>query len=94
MTKPPTPDSRRRPLTQVPVGSRARVAALDSLSISQRERLQAYGLVPGHWISVIQHSPVTVVQVEQTELAFEDEIARLIETEHELLPAPQPDRND
>jgi hypothetical protein len=34
--------------------------------------------MPGYWINVIQHSPVTVVQVEQTELAFEDEIARLI----------------
>ncbi len=75
MTTPLINDATLRPLTAVPVGSRARVGTLAALSIDHRERLQAYGLVPGHWLSVVQHSPVTVVQVEQTELAFEAEIA-------------------
>jgi Fe2+ transport system protein FeoA len=75
MDRSTTNDGGYRPLTEVPVGSQARVATLDGLPIDQCERLQAYGLAPGHWLSVVQHSPVTVVQVEQTELAFEAEIA-------------------
>lgn len=71
----PTHSGKFRMLTQVPVGGQARVAVLEGLSTSQCERLQAYGLAPGNWVSVVQHSPVTVVQVEHTELAFEAEIA-------------------
>lgn len=70
-----------RPLTKVPPGSQARIATLEALPIDYQERLQAYGLMPGHSLNVVQHSPVTVVQVEQTELAFEDEIACLIKME-------------
>ncbi len=40
--------------------------------------LQAYGLTPGCTVRVVQHNPVTVVQVEQTELAMEDDLARQI----------------
>jgi Fe2+ transport system protein FeoA len=37
--------------------------------------LQAYGLVPGRFVRVLQHNPVTVVQVEHCEIALEDELA-------------------
>ena len=37
--------------------------------------LQAYGLVPGRFVRVLQHAPVTVVQVEHCEIALEDELA-------------------
>jgi Fe2+ transport system protein FeoA len=37
--------------------------------------LQAYGLVPGRFVRVVQHTPVTVVQVEHCEIALEDELA-------------------
>ena len=43
----------------------------------------AYGLIPGNWVEVVQHSPVTVVQVENTELALEDELASQIEVSSE-----------
>lgn len=37
--------------------------------------LQAYGLVPGRFVRVLQHTPVTVVQVEHCEIALEDDLA-------------------
>jgi Fe2+ transport system protein FeoA len=40
--------------------------------------LQAYGLVPGRYVRVLQHNPVTVVQVEHCEIALEGELAAQI----------------
>jgi Fe2+ transport system protein FeoA len=40
--------------------------------------LQAYGLVPGRFVRVLQHNPVTVVQVEHCEIALEGELASQI----------------
>jgi Fe2+ transport system protein FeoA len=37
--------------------------------------LQAYGLVPGRYVRVLQHNPVTVVQVEHCEIALEEDLA-------------------
>ena len=37
--------------------------------------LQAYGLMPGHWVLVLQHSPVMVIQIDHTEIAMEREMA-------------------
>lgn len=37
--------------------------------------LQAYGLAPGRCVRVLQHTPITVVQVEHSEIALEDELA-------------------
>jgi Fe2+ transport system protein FeoA len=41
----------------------------------RRAHLQAYGLVPGRFVRVLQHNPVTVVQVEHCEIALEDDLA-------------------
>jgi Fe2+ transport system protein FeoA len=49
-----------------------------SLPARQQAHLQAYGLVPGHLVRVVQHSPVTIVQIEHTELALEAGLARQI----------------
>jgi Fe2+ transport system protein FeoA len=68
-------------LAEVPPGRRARVLEMGGLPLGQRERLQAYGLAPGRWLSVLQHSPVTVVQVDHTELAFERELAAKVRVE-------------
>jgi len=38
--------------------------------------LQAYGLLPGRRVRVLSQRPVTMVQIEQTELAIENQIAR------------------
>ena len=37
--------------------------------------LQAYGLVPGRFVRVLQQAPVTVVRVEHCEIALESELA-------------------
>ena len=66
-------------LADVVPGCMAHLAGFDpSLPAGQQAHLQAYGLVPGHWVRVIQQSPVTVVQIEHTELALEAGLARHI----------------
>jgi Fe2+ transport system protein FeoA len=69
-------------LADVPTGCKARVCGFNAqMSGKRRAHLQAYGLVPGYWVRVCQHSPVTIVQVEHTELALENELARQVEVE-------------
>jgi Fe2+ transport system protein FeoA len=51
------------------------VGFADGVSPDRRARLQAYGLIPNYWVRVVQHSPVTVVRLDQTELALETELA-------------------
>ena len=63
-------------LAEVPPGCQARVTGFSNrLSPDRFAYLQAYGLVPGYWIRVIQHSPVVVVQIDHTELALELDLA-------------------
>ncbi len=38
-------------------------------------QLQAYGLIPGRKVRVVQQHPVTVVLADHTELALEGELA-------------------
>jgi Fe2+ transport system protein FeoA len=52
-----------------------------SLSAVQVENLQAYGLAPGHLLKVLQHAPVTVIQIGNTELALEAELASQVKVE-------------
>jgi hypothetical protein len=64
-------------LASVPPGGSARVLAYTPLVPSERQaQLSAYGLAPGYRVRVVQHSPVTIVQVEHLELALETELAR------------------
>ncbi|MEW6582243.1 MAG: FeoA family protein [Actinomycetota bacterium] len=58
-------------LADVAPGTTATVHALDGVDRAWRERLQAYGLVPGRRVHVLQHAPVTVVEVEHAQVAFE-----------------------
>jgi hypothetical protein len=63
-------------LADVPAGFRAKVGGFCAdLPADRLAYLQGYGLAPGYWVRVLQHSPVTVVQVEFTELALETELA-------------------
>ncbi|MGV1049422.1 MAG: CbiX/SirB N-terminal domain-containing protein [Solirubrobacterales bacterium] len=71
---PPETGSTR--LREVPPGAVARVVELDDSISPWRERLQAYGLVPGRELTVVQQAPVTVVRVEHIDLAFEPRISR------------------
>lgn len=49
------------------------------LSPERRAHLQAYGLITGRCVRVVQHHPVTVVLVDHCELALEGDLARLVE---------------
>lgn len=44
----------------------------------RRAHLQAYGLVPDYTAKVLQQAPVTIVKIDHTELALENELAALI----------------
>jgi Fe2+ transport system protein FeoA len=67
-------------LADVPPGSRAKVVGFSGdFPIERRTFLQAYGLNPNYPIDVLQHSPVTVIRVDYTELALERELAQGIQ---------------
>jgi hypothetical protein len=65
-------------LADVPLDCRARVVDVSALPTAQREQVQGYGILPGCMLRVMQRTPVTVVQIEHTELAIEAEVARAI----------------
>jgi Fe2+ transport system protein FeoA len=65
-------------LDQARPGARVVVLDIGNIDPVQKDHLQAYGLTPGREICVLQQRPVTVVQIEFTELAFEKSIAEHI----------------
>lgn len=65
-------------LAQVKSGQHATITGFDTLSQQCRMHLQAYGLLPGRKVFVMAQRPVTIVLIEQTELAFENGIAQQI----------------
>jgi Fe2+ transport system protein FeoA len=63
-------------LMDVPPGRTAQVVGfLSGIPAARQAQLQAYGLVSGAQVRIIQHSPVTIVQVEHIELALERGLA-------------------
>lgn len=62
-----------RSLKEMEVGKRARVLFLNMPSI---DRLTAMGLVPGSTIKLQQRKPSYVIQVDETTIAIDEEIAR------------------
>jgi DtxR family Mn-dependent transcriptional regulator len=64
------------PLTRLATGEEGKVAYLSSVSPARLHKLMAFGIAPGMKIKVHQHYPTMVVQVEHTQLAMEEEIAR------------------
>ena len=77
----PYPADHETVLSQIKPGKIVKVVGLDKLPTAQRQHLQAYGLMPGRYIQVLAQRPVTIVLVEQTELAFETEIAAQVMTQ-------------
>ncbi|MFO8035232.1 MAG: ferrous iron transport protein A [Anaerolineales bacterium] len=66
-------------LAHAPPGCRARVKRFAQTTPPQRKaHLQAYGVVPGHTVHVLQHKPVTVIAVDHLELALENELAEAV----------------
>ena len=68
-------------LEHVPIGCSARVLGFDGLPTGQIAHLLAYGLAPGRRVLVLQQSPVTVVQIEHTQIALEAEMAGNVRVE-------------
>lgn len=65
-------------LADVFPGKRALIAGIGDLPDEQTHRLQAYGILPGRLVRVLSKRPMVIVQVEQTELALEESVARQI----------------
>jgi Fe2+ transport system protein FeoA len=67
--------SRAIPLGDLPDGAHAEVLELRSNSAARLDRLGALGLLPGSWITVLQHHPALVVRVGESEISFDHDIA-------------------
>jgi Fe2+ transport system protein FeoA len=71
-------------LDRVARGTTVRLAEPDpSLASSFREHLAAYGLVPGHRVTVVTHKPMTIVLCDHVELALEAVVAAKVRVEVE-----------
>lgn len=67
----------RVPLAFLLPGTRAHIDTLgDDIDPTQREQIIAYGLAPGRALTVLQQHPMTLVMVDEVELALEDSVAR------------------
>lgn len=66
-------------LACVEPGIRVKVRGFtEMLGEDKQAHLLAYGVVPGRWVKVLRHSPVTILQVEHTELALERKLSKQI----------------
>ena len=71
-----------RSLAEVPSGNRAKVLSFSPhLSMERQAHLEVSGILPGHWVIVLKYSPVTVIQIEHTEVAIETSLAGEIHVE-------------
>ena len=67
----------RVPLSFLLPGVQARVEDIDAaIDPTQREQLVAYGLAPNRPLLVLQQHPMTIVMIDEVELALEDSVAR------------------
>jgi Fe2+ transport system protein FeoA len=67
------------PLTVAAPGTNVVVARfVPGITAQQLEQLMSYGLEEGRTIHVLRQQPVTVLLIDHTELALEDEVARAI----------------
>jgi DtxR family transcriptional regulator, Mn-dependent transcriptional regulator len=65
-------------LSDLPAGEAARVVFLTPLANGNAARLGGLGLTPGAPLILLQKSPCCVVQVGETEIALDDDVAREI----------------
>lgn len=69
-------------LADIPPGGDATILGfLPAMPATRRSQLQAYGLLPGLSIRVLQQTPVTIIRIEYTELAIEVDLAQQIEVQ-------------
>ena len=69
---------RRGALADVPLDRRVRVLDVSALPDGPARAIARVWLVPGACCGSHRHAPVTVVQIEHTELAIETEVARAV----------------
>ncbi len=72
-----------RRLAGLPVGARGTVRGLAAAETRYAARLVALGVTPGASLEVLQRFPTLVVRCDQTELALEPALARLVLVEPE-----------
>jgi len=63
------------PLSELPVGASARIAYIATRRHERLDRLAALGVLPGTVVHVHQRRPALVVQLGETQLALDDEVA-------------------
>ena len=64
-------------LADVPPGSQVEVVGFsDNFPADRKAYLQAYGLVMNHQVQVVQHTPVTIIRLDNIELALENDLAK------------------
>lgn len=66
------------PLTSLSPGNKAKIVYVLTHKHPQLHKLMSFGIVPGARIVVHQKSPSFIIKVEETQIAFEEEIAREI----------------
>ena len=62
-------------LSQARPGQIVKISGFGKLNPAQLQHLQAYGLLPGRTVQVLAQHPVTIILLEQTELAFESQVS-------------------
>ena len=67
-----------RPLSELPAGHEGRVAYVDTTNGRRLEHLSSLGIVPGVVLRLLQKRLAAVVQVGETEVAIDFDIARQI----------------
>ena len=75
------PQNVKKSLVDIMPGGEARVIAFNGLGVKQIESLQAYGLAPGSLVKIVRHKPVTIIQIDNTELALERDLAIQVKVE-------------
>lgn len=71
----------RSRLSSVASGQRARVIRVLHEHLPQADRLAALGVTPGATVTVLQTFPGIIFQCDETEVAIEPDVARVIEVE-------------
>ncbi len=67
-----------QPLTQLQVGQEGEVTAIESVGAGRLAHLSTLGIVPGSRVTLRQRHFAYVVQVGETEVALDAEVAREI----------------
>lgn len=64
------------PLQQLNRGEEAKIAYINTQTHPRLHKLMSFGIVPGTKIKLLQKSPSFVIQVDETQVALEEQIAR------------------